>query len=91
MGPPGAFPPRHRVPHPMQQQQPQYPSYQPPAPDTLYSMGDQHPGINLNDLGWGAPATTQANPFGTGSLGYANPQNSPQQQQQQRPNQTQPG
>ncbi|KAJ6650068.1 Chromodomain-helicase-DNA-binding protein 7, partial [Pseudolycoriella hygida] len=82
MGPPGAYA-RHRAPHPLQQQQPQYPSYQSPA-DNMYSMGDQHGGLGgLSDLGgWGTPANAQAGPYPAPGMTYGHPQASPQSQRQ---------
>ncbi|XP_055681908.1 uncharacterized protein LOC129789277 isoform X4 [Lutzomyia longipalpis] len=85
MGPPGAYA-RHRAPHPLQQQQqPQYPSYQPPT-DTMYTMGDQHGGMaGMADISsaWGAPG--QAGPYGAPAMGYGHPQTPQQQQRQPQP------
>ncbi|XP_055711038.1 chromodomain-helicase-DNA-binding protein 7 isoform X3 [Phlebotomus papatasi] len=85
MGPPGAYA-RHRAPHPLQQQQqPQYPSYQPPT-DSMYTMGDQHAGMGgMADISsaWGAPG--QAGPYGTPTMGYGHPQTPQQQQRQPQP------
>lgn len=86
MGPPppgyGAHPPRHRAPIPLQQQQPQYPTYQPTPTDSMYaSMGaDQH-GMALGDItGWGTqPVPPQ--PYGQ-PMGYGHPQ-APQPSQRQ--------
>ena len=87
MGPPGygAVPPvRHRAPHPLQQQQSQYPTYQPTPTDNMYSMGDQHAGMGLGDItGWGAQPPPQ--PYGQ-PMGYGHPQTpqAPQRQTQAR-------
>ena len=86
MGPPPGYsthPPRHRAPIPLQQQQPQYPSYQPT--DNMYSMGaDQHAGMSLGDItGWGTqPVPPQ--PYGQ-PMGYGHPApQAPQRQTQAR-------
>ena len=83
MGPPGGYPPRHRAPHPLQQQ-PQYPSYQPTA-ENLYGLGaaDQH-GMGMADLsGWGAgPGQAGAYPS-AGLSAYGHPQAAPPTQQRQ--------
>ena len=85
MGPPGAYA-RHRAPHPLQQQ-PQYPTYQPPT-DNMYGLSDQHTGMGMamGDLGgWGAAAAAgQPGPYGAPAMGYGHPQ-PPQQQQQRQP------
>jgi chromodomain-helicase-DNA-binding protein 7 len=84
MGPPPGYsshPPRHRAPIPLQQQQPQYPSYQPT--DNMYSMGtDQHAGMSLGDItGWGSqPVPPQ--PYGQ-PMGYGHPAPQPPQRQTQ--------
>lgn len=84
MGPPGGYP-RHRPPHPLQQQ-PQYPSYQPPT-ENLYAMGaDQHSGMGMGDLGgWGsapAPPPAQAGYPGSALGAYGHPQTAPSPQRQ---------
>ena len=86
MGPPGGYP-RHRAPHPLQQQ-PQYPTYQPTA-DNIYglSAADQHATMSMSDLsGWGAAPTVpgQAGAYpGTGLGAYGHPQAGPPTQQRQ--------
>ena len=86
MGPPGGYP-RHRAPHPLQQQ-PQYPTYQPTA-DNIYglSAADQHATMSMGDLsGWGAAPTVpgQAGAYpGTGLGAYGHPQAGPPTQQRQ--------
>ncbi|ALC38544.1 kis [Drosophila busckii] len=94
MGPPGGYPPRHRAPHPLQQQ-PQYPSYQPTA-ENLYGLGaaDQHAimgvGAGMGDLsGWGAAPSVpgQAGAYPGAGLGaYGHPQAAPPTQQQRQSN-----
>lgn len=83
MGPPGAYPPRHRAPHPLQQQT-QYPTYQPTA-DNIYGLAgaDQH-SLGMGDLGgWGAaPSQVGAYP-GSGLSAYGHPQAAPPTQQRQ--------
>ena len=87
MGPPGygAVPPvRHRAPHPLQQQQSQYPTYQPTPTDNMYSMADQHAGMGLGDItGWGGQPPPQS--YGQ-PMGYGHPQTpqAPQRQTQAR-------
>ncbi len=78
VAPPGyGTPPRHRAPHPLQQQQ--YPSYQPSPADNMYSMGDQHTGMGLSELsGWGAQPPPQ--PYGAQPLAYGHPAQPPQRQ-----------
>lgn len=84
MGPPPGYsshPPRHRAPIPLQQQQPQYPTYQPT--DNMYSMGaDQHASMSLGDItGWGSqPVPPQ--PYGQ-PMGYGHPAPQPPQRQTQ--------
>lgn len=84
MGPPPGYgthpPPRHRAPHPLQQQQPQYGNY--PQTDNMYSMGaDQH-SMGLGDItGWSAqPVPPQ--PYG--QMGYGHPAAQPTAQPPQR-------
>ncbi|XP_037928102.1 uncharacterized protein LOC119662531 isoform X10 [Teleopsis dalmanni] len=92
MGPPGGYPPRHRAPHPLQQQ-PQYPSYQSTA-ENIYGLGtpDQHGGMGMGDLsGWGAASTVsaQAGAYAGSGLGaYGHPQAAPPSQQRQSAAQT---
>jgi hypothetical protein len=82
MGPPPGYgaPPRHRAPMPLQQQQPQYPSYQPT--DSMYMGADQHTGMSLSDItGWNTqpvPPQPYAQPMG----GYPQPPQAPQRQTQ---------
>ncbi|XP_036340285.1 uncharacterized protein LOC118749585 [Rhagoletis pomonella] len=83
MGPPGAYPPRHRAPHPLQQQS-QYPTYQ-PTPDNIYGLTgtDQH-SLGMGDLsGWGA-ASSQTGAYPASGMGaYGHPQVPPPTQQRQ--------
>lgn len=92
MGPPGGYPPRHRAPHPLQQQT-QYPSYQPTA-ENIYGLGpvDQHAAMGMSDLGgWGAATSVagQAGAYPGAGLGaYGHPQAAPPPQQRQTPAQS---
>lgn len=89
MGPPGGYPPRHRAPHPLQQQS-QYPSYQ-PSSENMYGMAaaaaEQHAMSGMGDMGgWGpGPTTGQAGTYPGAGLGaYGHPQaNSAAQRQTQ--------
>uniref|UniRef100_A0A1A9ZZF1 Chromo domain-containing protein n=1 Tax=Glossina pallidipes TaxID=7398 RepID=A0A1A9ZZF1_GLOPL len=87
MGPPGGYPPRHRAPHPLQQQS-QYPAYQ-PTPENIYGLGaaDQLAGMGMGELtGWGAAPTVpgQASAYpGTAIGAYGHPQAGPSTQQRQ--------